>query len=346
MKNINNLFKNCYLLFILISLIYFFFLINCNNICLLKINYFSHDNKLYYVNAINSESGDIYMEFWGEQNNFRYFIGINSTTEEEILFGNKTILKIESNSPSTFHESIIIDTNEEINIFSMNYKSFDFINIKSETITSKKTYIILDKNSTEALSFKNSIIKLNSDNHYLLSFYLKYEITSIFYLRYIFIIFSFTSNNIMGYNEIKRKPMGSDSTNSTNCFQTESEYIQISYLNNNLFIVGIFDLDLNKVNEINFNPSHYNTFSKIFHIKGEIGAYLYFNLENIPIIHIKKLNEDKNLENIFNFESITLNGNGKYNINPGLFYSDAIKINNYKFVVIMTSQNLLNIISY
>ena len=62
----------------------------------------------------------------------------------------------------------------------------------------------------------------------------------------------------------------------------------------------------------------------------------------MPIIPIKKLNDNVNLEDIF--DKIILNANGKYTLNSGLFYSDAIKINDYKFVVILTTNNLLNLI--
>ena len=62
----------------------------------------------------------------------------------------------------------------------------------------------------------------------------------------------------------------------------------------------------------------------------------------MPIILIKKLNDNYNLDNIYN--KIILNENGKYTLNSGLYYSDAIKINNSKFVVILTTNDLLNLI--
>ena len=47
---------------------------------LLKINYFLKNSKLYYINSLNNDKVDLYFEFWGENNNFRYLIGINSTS--------------------------------------------------------------------------------------------------------------------------------------------------------------------------------------------------------------------------------------------------------------------------
>ena len=353
----NSLFKNGFILFIQIIFMDLFFLINCNNISLRKINYFKQDINLHYVNAMNSENGDLYMEFSGERTNFRYFIGINSSTEEDIFFGNKTILKIETNSSSTLHESIIIDNNEENNIFSINVPNFDFINIKNEEIISNK--IELDYSGKYQISFKNSIIKLNSHkNNYLLSLIMpcKEGLLSIHYYCFSLIGFSFISNNIENYYIIYNENIfsSSDFVNSTTCFQSESMYIQCSTnrpILYNSFSVMIFNLNFTKKATINFNNNFGNNyFSKIFHIKDEIGAYLYFcpeknNRENVPLIHIKKLNENKNnLENVFSFDYIIINGNQKYILNPGLFFSDAIKINNSKFVVILTSQNLLNLI--
>ena len=66
---------------------------------------------------------------------------------------------------------------------------------------------------------------------------------------------------------------------------------------------------------------------------------------NFPIILIKNLKDNFELQNIFtNYDNITLNANGLYTLNPGLFYSDAIKINTSKFVVILTTNDLLNFI--
>ena len=85
-------------------------------------------------------------------------------------------------------------------------------------------------------------------------------------------------------------------------------------------------------------------FTKIFHLKNEIGAYIYFNLDtNLPIIQIKELDVNKIKLNDL-FSPIVLNANGKYTLNNGLFYSDGIKINDSKFVVILTSENLLNLL--
>ena len=103
---------------------------------------------------------------------------------------------------------------------------------------------------------------------------------------------------------------------------------------------------MNEKNTISFNYIKDNTFTKIFHIKNEIGAYLYYDDrdQSKPKLHFKELNSAKNnLINVFNFEYIPLNNNGKYSLNTLLFFSDGIKINDSKIVVIMTTQesNLL-----
>ena len=105
---------------------------------LLKVNYFKQNTKLYYVNAMNNDKGDLYFEFWGEIDKNRYIISINSTTKEQINFGDKNFFQIDASSSSSFyHESIIIDNNDEYNIFSINKENFDFINTFINLILNK-----------------------------------------------------------------------------------------------------------------------------------------------------------------------------------------------------------------
>ena len=63
------------------------------------------------------------------------------------------------------------------------------------------------------------------------------------------------------------------------------------------------------------------SFNKIFHITGEIGAFVYFlKSENIPVVQIKQIKQLNNQyywEDIFsstrNYEFV-INGNGKYSL--------------------------------
>ena len=316
----------------------------------LKTNYFNITKRLYYVNAMNNANGDLYFEFWGEQTNYRYFIGLNATTEEDLYIGNDKLFSIEGNSISTHHDSIIIyDNNKKENIFSINNKYFDYINIKEKIITSKKADDLIFQNKGDNPSFKNSIIKLKCNNYYLLSIVLITQTLFVKSHEVTYKIFEFSSNNINGFQQIKNKQKTISFINSTDCFQTESEYIECSFTNvlpSNLFHVGIYDLNMNEKNTISFNYIKDNTFTKIFHIKNEIGAYLYYDDrdQSKPKLHFKELNSAKNnLINVFNFEYIPLNNNGKYSLNTLLFFSDGIKINDSKIVVIMTTQesNLL-----
>ena len=97
----------------------------------LKVNYFKENKKLYYVNAINDDKGNIYFEIWGENNNNRYFIGKNSDTEEPLLFNEKEILSVDAKVASNYHESIIVNYNNKINIFSFDYQYIYFINLQN-----------------------------------------------------------------------------------------------------------------------------------------------------------------------------------------------------------------------
>ena len=153
-----------------------------------------------------------------------------------------------------------------------------------------------------------------------------------------------------GYNSLFYYEDTVDYINVTSCFQTESEYIECSYNKlwafSNYLTIGIFDKDLNYQSNQNLASINDCGFLKIFHIKGEIGAYLYFDKSNnLPNIQIKVLNDNKDgLNDKFEFESIIINGDGAYELNDEIFFSDGIKISDSKFVVILTSKDLLNLI--
>ena len=102
--------------------------------------------------------------------------------------------------------------------------------------------------------------------------------------------FSFSPNNI---NKIKQYKDTIDFTNSTNCFQTESQYVQCSYNrllgSQDYLTIGIFDYqELKEKEYYDLDPVKDLAFTKIFHLKNEIGIYINFNLDtNQPKIHIK-----------------------------------------------------------
>ena len=75
--------KSFYIKFIVIILIKFLFSFNISS---LKLNYFMKEKKLYYINPINNDRGDLYFEYWNGDNNIRYFIGTNITTGERYIF--------------------------------------------------------------------------------------------------------------------------------------------------------------------------------------------------------------------------------------------------------------------
>ena len=68
----------------------------------LKFNFFENNNNLYYVNAINNDEGNVYIEFRG--NNILYLMGINGLTGEELYFGDNKVKKININSNSVNHD--------------------------------------------------------------------------------------------------------------------------------------------------------------------------------------------------------------------------------------------------
>ena len=301
---------------------------------------------------MNNNKGDLFFEFWAEENNIRYFIGINATTGEDIYFNSTKIYQIEAiSSSSIYHESIIINNNNENNIFSINHINFDFINIKEREFTTRSINYIFDENVeiSDYSSFRNYLIRLKNGNYFISIILEKYSIFSI-YNNFIQTTFKFTSNNMSGYQTIYIVYNGMYGfANSTSCFQTEKEYILCSFIElGELEQLSISTPNSNlqsKKSQIIANIND-NAFTKLLHIKNEIGAFIFFEKDtNFPIILIKNLKDNFELQNIFtNYDNITLNANGLYTLNPGLFYSDAIKINTSKFVVILTTNDLLNFI--
>ena len=137
----------------------------------LEINYFKENSKLYYVNAMNDEDGNLFFEFWGENDNMRYIIGKYADNDEPIKFKGNEIFSINSGIFSTYHDSIIIKSNDEnINIFNLDYNNTSFINLNQDSITfneTKKIVISEYKNKGE-FSYRNSIIKLSKINIFFL----------------------------------------------------------------------------------------------------------------------------------------------------------------------------------
>ena len=302
---------------------------------------------------MNNDKEDLFLEFWGESDRKRYFIGINSTTGEDIYFGDDKIRQIETNLNSIYHESIIISNDNENNIFSINSYYFEFINIKENNFSYEITDKIVGFENIGSPGFRNSIIKLK-DNNYLSAIVIYKNTLGYKHHKLYISYYNFISNDMNGFNQIKNADIKIDYLNSTTCFQTESFYIQCSYnrvleLSNDVFCIGIYNSDLDEKRHEDISYVNENSFIKAFHIKNDIGAYIYFDRDtNLPNIKIKSLIPENNFElkNVFDFESIVLNGNGKYtfSFNNGLFFSDGIKINVSKFVVILTKENLLNLL--
>ena len=315
------------------------------------INFFKEEPNLYYVNAMNNDNGDIYFEFWGEANKFRHFIGVNYLTEERLKFNDNEIYSIETNEISIYHESIIINNNDDINdinIFSMNYKYLDFIIIKNSKHTYKRTKDIALENRGRP-SQRNSIIKLK-DNTYILSLLL--HDLNIAHYTY-FKIFKFNSNEMNGYNELANKKKWINCLNSTSCVQTESQYIQCiipEKKSNGIdhFDIGIYDLKLDEKDTFRFTRVRENSFAKLFHIKGEIVCYLFFDnvQSDKPTLFIKKLSVNRNtykLENVISNKENIIENIG-YNIDIGAFSTDATKIDDSRFVIFFTIKSSYNLL--
>ena len=326
-------------------ILYFIININSMDISSFIINFFEQNTKLYYINSMYNDNGDIYFEFWGEDNSIRYFIGKGYNTEENILFNDNEIYSIDANTNWNYHESILINYNDDINILSINSKNFDYINFPDSIVSSKLTSNLINSHSGDP-SYRNCLIKLKNEN-YLSSIILKVGLAHNIFMT----IFEFNLNHINGFNKVNQIKKIIGYLNSTSCFQTDSEYIQCSFSTafpSNQFTVGIYDLNLNEKTTVSFGYLLDYTFTKIFHINGEIGGYIFFDDRdnNVPKLFLKNLNDNKNgLINLFSsIEYIILNNNGNYILDYGLFSSDAIKIDDLKFVVIFSIKDSFDLL--
>ena len=197
----------------------------------LKVNYFKEEKNLFYINPLNNYKGDLYFEHWGEgSDTTRYFTGINVTTGEEIYFGKEKIKKVKA-SESHYHTSIIINNetdNDNDHIFSINIKKYylEFVNLENGTYSYETINDMFNIKVKEKPSYRNSIIKLKN-GYYLLSFILKQN-GKLFPHHNLFLqMFSFKSYNMKGINIIKQEiSFFINSFNSSQCFQTEREYLQ------------------------------------------------------------------------------------------------------------------------
>ena len=328
------------------------------------VNYFKENSKLYYVNALNDAEGNLYFEFWGENDNIRYFIGKSFDNEESILFNNDKIFSINSNIPSKYHESIIIEFNNNINIFSFDFKYINYINIKTGEISSKEIKDLVSPYypGNDYFSLRNSLIKLKNNN-YLFSIVIQTDCTAWIFCDYDINLktFHFLSDNVDGFNVVNYYKNEVEYSNSTECFQTKNLFVECLYVpksNSGQFTIFIFNQDLIILNTgVIFGQFSKSTFTKIFHINGEIGAYIFFdeNDNDEPKIFFCELNNnDYTLYDLFEFDSDTSNNHGHHYINLNqnyifkncLFCSDAIKINDSKFVVILSPFSSNNLIVY
>ena len=312
---------------------------------LLKVHYFYDNNNLCYINTISNSNGVLFFEYFGNKKNVRYLYGLNSTTGREILFNNKNILQINFNYISTYHESIIINyENNENYIFTFSPEYCEFININTLNYTYKVSDNFIFFNQLKQASYRNKIIKLRNNN-YFLSIAGKSLIGSYLYLS----IFNFNSDSITGFSKIRGNDIASDYLNTTECFQTEMGYIECIYNRNSVILQNILKINIYDINLIEKGSEYLadikdSTFNKIIYLKREIGAYIYFDkITNVPKMQVKYL-DNFILKNQFGFTYIQLNGNGVYTLNSHLFLSDGIKINDNKLSVIFTSNDLTHIL--
>ena len=318
---------------------------------LLKTHHLYDELKMNIVIPVSNSNGDLYIEYSSESKTYRYLYAINSETGEQINLSDNKTMKITTNEKVSLHELIFITYNNLENyLFSLGIENTYLFDILTGTVTSKTTAELTSKNSGTKPSFRNNIIKLKNGD-YLFTIIRNVKI-GILYHKSFFITFNFNSASMDGYTELNHVDKIIGYNNMTSCFETENSFIECFYLMAlpvNSFAIGIYDNSLSTVKDnIQLGKINNNTFTKIFHIKKEIGGYVFFDTaynNGYPIIHIKNYdNSLKSLNNVFSFDCIVLNGDGKYNLISDINLSDAIKINDNKFSVILTAEDLIHLL--
>ena len=316
-----------------------------------KIDYFMKEKGLQYINAFNDNKGFLFLEFYNENKSITYFIGKNPYNEEVLLFNGLDYFFINKKIYSLYHDSIAVNVNNNTNIFSINIQDMCLINLKNESISYGKTINLIDEKYN--LKFKNlSLTRLKNDcyllnvNNYcdnlLWLCFLKKQISSLY-------IFNFNSVNINEINYSFNKDI-EENIEIIGCFQTDNQYIQCSSYSDiySEFMIQIFSENLTVLNQVHLieKSNIIMNFKKIYHIKGEIGGYLFFK-NYVPILFIEKLNNDDfTLNDLFQFEYQSKYKHyyiniGKDNLIEYEFdlISDVIKINDSKFAVIFSINN-------
>ena len=168
-----------------------------------------------------------------------------------------------------------------------------------------------------------------------------------------FRIFKFSKNDISGYKKIKdHLDVIVDYVSAVSCIQNESKYLQCSFSNllsteKKYFTVGIYDLSFNEKKNFNLAQIEAESFTKIIYIKNEIAVYICFNIEqnNAPTLLIKKLDIIRKgfLNDVITNKENIIENIG-YDIDIGTFSSDAIKIDDMRFVVFFTIKSTYNLL--
>jgi hypothetical protein len=144
---------------------------------------------------------------------------------------------------------------------------------------------------------------------------------------------------------------------SVSCIQNESKYIQCSFSNllsleEKYFTVGIYDINLSQKKDFNLARIEAISFSKIIHLKDEIAGYIFFDIQknNAPTLLIKRLDIIKKLGINYYYLNDVIEGKGNiienigYEIDIGTFSSDAIKIDDTRFVIFFTIKSDNNLL--
>ena len=278
-----------------------------------------------------SDTSTTERRFYGTYpNGLNYFYEIKTKTSKDFL-----TLNMPQNINRKASEILTMEISGKNN-YILNLGSF--VEIYDYTLEKEHTFFLSSGLFEESIfSERNALFKI--DENQLLYGFISGNYFKIFYINFTDISLPDKYSLIKYNNETNAFP-----TYIVSCFDTSSNIICFYRNIERVLVAGIYSKDnLVKLQEDKINskdcylPTH--LFFKCIHLKDDIGAFVYFTIDNSkPLLQIKKLNGN-NLQNYLtekneidiNKESISISS--KFN------YNDLIRLNDTKFAFITVTDD-------
>ena len=303
------------------------------------INIESIDDRVSYITTTKNGNGKVYISTNTENTSSikRLIYIINSDFSQEYKIMNVTSAALNKYPMIT---NLKISSNEYLISISQEGYLFETLNYKQKESYQSGIFNFITTNS---LISKNTFtsLKYYGNRNIIISAFIEKKNSNFIIQR-----LNFTNKNIIKKSSISatEKKFESGKTNtSVTCFEF-ANYIECLYTNSNhLYTVSIFDIPtLVKIYDKIIDTNEVLTghlFSKCIHVKGSVGAFIYFtNDDQFPKLQFKNFESNDNeyiLSDYINeVDIINLNSLGSFPFKSYYIYNDLIKIDENNFIYI------------